>query len=72
MKKVGDFTYLESSLGVLAQWDKNMTVYITVLAELKESTIGLCGMYDDNPESKSTPLELCCPLPKDDFTTSLC
>ncbi|XP_030845697.1 hemocytin-like [Strongylocentrotus purpuratus] len=51
LKKVGDFTYLESSLGVLAQWDKNMTVYITVLAELKESTIGLCGMYDDNPEN---------------------
>ncbi|XP_072179240.1 uncharacterized protein [Diadema setosum] len=49
LKKAGEFTFLESTLGVLARWDSNMTVYVTVLAELKESTIGLCGMYDDNP-----------------------
>ncbi|XP_071803714.1 SCO-spondin-like [Asterias amurensis] len=54
IKRVGDFTYLESGLGVLAKWDGSMMIELTVLAELRHSTLGLCGTFDDDPSNDMT------------------
>ncbi|XP_073720146.1 SCO-spondin isoform X2 [Misgurnus anguillicaudatus] len=53
---LGDFVFVESGLGVRVKFDMENTVYVTVTAEHQTATLGLCGVYNNNPD--------------DDFTTS--
>ncbi|NXK56781.1 SSPO protein, partial [Chauna torquata] len=46
---LGDFVAVESGLGVRVKSDGRGTVYVTVSAELRGSTRGLCGPYNDDP-----------------------
>ncbi|XP_015268441.1 PREDICTED: SCO-spondin [Gekko japonicus] len=46
---LGDFLFVESGLGVRIKFDGRDTVYITVGAELRGVTQGLCGLYNDDP-----------------------
>lgn len=46
---LGDFVAVESGLGVHLKLDGRGTVYVTVSVELRGSTKGLCGPYNDDP-----------------------
>ncbi|XP_074919520.1 SCO-spondin-like [Chelonoidis abingdonii] len=46
---LGDFIFVESSLGVRVKSDGHDTVYVTVSEELRGATRGLCGLYNDDP-----------------------
>ncbi|XP_077160383.1 SCO-spondin-like isoform X2 [Paroedura picta] len=46
---LGDFLFVESGLGVRIKFDGRDAVYITVGAELRGFTRGLCGLYNDDP-----------------------
>ncbi|OXB70710.1 UNVERIFIED_CONTAM: hypothetical protein H355_006103 [Colinus virginianus] len=46
---IGDFVAVESGLGVRLKSDGRGTVYVTVSAELRGGTRGLCGPYNDDP-----------------------
>ncbi|XP_050572817.1 LOW QUALITY PROTEIN: SCO-spondin-like [Cygnus atratus] len=46
---LGDFVAVESGLGVRVKSDGRGTTYVTVGAELRGSTRGLCGPYNDDP-----------------------
>ncbi|XP_072186520.1 SCO-spondin [Excalfactoria chinensis] len=46
---LGDFVAVESGLGVRLKLDGRGTIYVTVSAELRGSTQGLCGPYNDDP-----------------------
>lgn len=46
---LGDFVAVDSGLGVRLRLDGRGTVYVTVSAELRGSTQGLCGPYNDDP-----------------------
>ncbi|XP_060104212.1 SCO-spondin-like [Heteronotia binoei] len=46
---LGDFLFVESGLGVRIKFDGRDTVYLTVGAELRGATRGLCGLYNDDP-----------------------
>ncbi|XP_062426817.1 LOW QUALITY PROTEIN: SCO-spondin-like [Rhea pennata] len=46
---LGDFLVVESSLGVRVMTDGRGTVSVTVDAELRGGTRGLCGPYNDDP-----------------------
>lgn len=45
---LGDFVFVESGLGVRVKFDLTNTVYVTVTAEHKSATRGLCGVYNGN------------------------
>lgn len=45
---LGDFLLVESSLGVRVKFDGRSTVYVTVGAELRGATRGLCGVYNED------------------------
>lgn len=47
---LGDFVFVESGLGVRVKFDLTSTVYVTVTAEHKSATRGLCGVYDGNAD----------------------
>ncbi|XP_069502497.1 SCO-spondin-like [Ambystoma mexicanum] len=47
---LGDFMFIESGLGVRVKFDGLDAIYVTVTADLRGSTQGLCGVYNDNPE----------------------
>ncbi|XP_068790174.1 SCO-spondin-like [Struthio camelus] len=49
IKWLGDFVAVESGLGVRVKSDGRDTAYVTVSAELRGSTRGLCGPYNDDP-----------------------
>ncbi|XP_015209797.2 SCO-spondin [Lepisosteus oculatus] len=51
---LGDFVFVESGLGVRVKWDGDSTVYLTVTAEHRSSTRGLCGVYNNNPDDDFT------------------
>ncbi|XP_030052234.1 SCO-spondin [Microcaecilia unicolor] len=51
---LGDFLFIESGLGVRVKFDGLDTVYVTVSADLRGSTHGLCGMYNDDPSDDFT------------------
>ncbi|NXC41753.1 SSPO protein, partial [Penelope pileata] len=46
---LGDFVVVESGLGVRVKLGGHGTVYVTVTAELRGSTRGLCGPYNEDP-----------------------
>ncbi|XP_064364124.1 SCO-spondin-like [Dromaius novaehollandiae] len=46
---LGDFLAVESGLGVRVKSDGRDTVHVTVGAELRGGTRGLCGPYNDDP-----------------------
>ncbi|XP_060137056.1 SCO-spondin-like [Zootoca vivipara] len=46
---LGDFLFVESGLGVRVKFDGRDTVYVTIGADLKGATRGLCGVYNDDP-----------------------
>lgn len=50
---LGDFVAVESGLGVRVKSDGRGTTYVTVSAELRGSTRGLCGPYNDDPTGKA-------------------
>ncbi|KAF7236256.1 SCO-spondin [Varanus komodoensis] len=43
---LGDFVLVESGLGVRVKFDGRSTVHVTVAAELRGATRGLCGVYN--------------------------
>lgn len=47
---LGDFVFVESSLGVRLKFDMENTVYLTVTAEHQTATRGLCGVFNNNPD----------------------
>ncbi|CAF98844.1 unnamed protein product, partial [Tetraodon nigroviridis] len=51
---LGDFVFVESGLGVRVKFDLTSTVYVTVTAEHKSATRGLCGVYDGNADDDFT------------------
>ncbi|XP_033102325.1 SCO-spondin-like [Anneissia japonica] len=51
---IGDFTFMESSLGVTAKWDATNTIYVTLLQDLLNTAVGLCGTYDNDPSNDFT------------------
>uniref|UniRef100_A0ABM5GM22 SCO-spondin n=1 Tax=Pogona vitticeps TaxID=103695 RepID=A0ABM5GM22_9SAUR len=46
---LGDFLLVESGLGVRVKFDGRDTVYVTVGADLRGATRGLCGVYNEDP-----------------------
>ncbi|XP_066483571.1 SCO-spondin-like [Tiliqua scincoides] len=46
---LGDFLVVESSLGVRVKFDGRNTIYVTIGAELRGATRGLCGVYNEDP-----------------------
>ncbi|KAH0627733.1 hypothetical protein JD844_003874 [Phrynosoma platyrhinos] len=46
---LGDFFFVESGLGVRVKFDGHDTVYVTVGADQRGATRGLCGVYNDDP-----------------------
>uniref|UniRef100_UPI0009B47557 SCO-spondin n=2 Tax=Monopterus albus TaxID=43700 RepID=UPI0009B47557 len=51
---LGDFVFVESSLGVRVKFDLANTVYLTVTAEHLAATRGLCGVYNNNADDDFT------------------
>ncbi|XP_043922260.1 SCO-spondin-like [Protopterus annectens] len=51
---LGDFIFIESGLGIRVKYDGDQTVYITVNSELKGTTRGLCGIYNDDSRDDFT------------------
>lgn len=49
---LGDFVFVESGLGVRVKFDLTNTVYVTVTAEHKSGTRGLCGVYNGNADGE--------------------
>lgn len=49
---LGDFVFVESGLGVRVKFDLTNTVYLTVTAEHKSATRGLCGVYNGNADGE--------------------
>lgn len=49
---LGDFVFVESGLGVRVKFDLTNTVYVTVTAEHKLATRGLCGVYNGNADGE--------------------
>uniref|UniRef100_H9GNM8 SCO-spondin n=1 Tax=Anolis carolinensis TaxID=28377 RepID=H9GNM8_ANOCA len=46
---LGDFVFVESGLGVRVKSDGRHTVHVTVGADQRGVTRGLCGVYNDDP-----------------------
>ncbi|XP_063003641.1 SCO-spondin-like [Elgaria multicarinata webbii] len=46
---LGDFVFVESGLGVRVKFDGHDTIYVTVGADLRGATRGLCGVYNGDP-----------------------
>ncbi|XP_058879421.1 SCO-spondin [Acipenser ruthenus] len=53
---LGDFIFIESGLGVRVKYNRDNIIYVTVTAELKGTTRGLCGVYNDNPNDDFTTM----------------
>uniref|UniRef100_A0A667YJF4 SCO-spondin n=1 Tax=Myripristis murdjan TaxID=586833 RepID=A0A667YJF4_9TELE len=53
---LGDFVFVESSLGVRVKFDLANTVYLTVTAEHLAVTRGLCGVYNNNADDDFTTI----------------
>lgn len=53
---LGDFVFVESSLGVRVKFDLTNTVHLTITAEHLAATRGLCGVYNNNPEGKQNEI----------------
>ncbi|XP_062907004.1 SCO-spondin [Mobula hypostoma] len=51
---LGDFIFLESGLGVRLKLDGDQLVLVTVTSELRGTTQGLCGVYNDVAEDDFT------------------
>ncbi|XP_069066851.1 SCO-spondin-like [Pleurodeles waltl] len=51
---LGDFVFIESGIGVRVKFDGKNAIYVTVGTDLRSSTQGLCGIYNDNPEDDFT------------------
>ncbi|CAG5895700.1 unnamed protein product [Menidia menidia] len=51
---LGDFVFVESGLGVRVKFDLLNTVYLTVSAEHRSATRGLCGVYNHDAEDDFT------------------
>lgn len=49
---LGDFVFVESGLGVRVKFDLTNTVYLTVTAEHRSATRGLCGVYNGNADGE--------------------
>lgn len=50
---LGDFIFLDSGLGIRVKFDGRSTIYVTVGTALRDTTRGLCGVYNDNPAGKA-------------------
>lgn len=59
---LGDFVFVESGLGVRVKFDLTNTVYVTVTAEHKSATRGLCGVYNGNADGEQRARQLHCPI----------
>nr|XP_014342845.1 PREDICTED: SCO-spondin [Latimeria chalumnae] len=53
---LGDFVFVESGLGIRVKHNGEEIVYVTVNADLKGSTRGLCGVYNDDPSDDFTTI----------------
>ncbi|CAH1238844.1 OTOGL [Branchiostoma lanceolatum] len=51
LKHLGDFVFLETTLGMRLKWDTETAVYITVVSDYMYKTRGLCGVYDYNTDN---------------------
>eukprot|EP00058_Branchiostoma_floridae_P011265 XP_002596753.1 hypothetical protein BRAFLDRAFT_73747 [Branchiostoma floridae] len=53
LKRLGEFMFLDSALGVRVKWDVGPTVYVTSTMENVDKTQGLCGVYNYDVSGKS-------------------
>ncbi|CAH1263783.1 MUC5AC [Branchiostoma lanceolatum] len=56
LKWLGEFMFLDSSLGVRVKWDVGPTVYVTSTMENVDKTRGLCGIYNYDGSDDFTTL----------------